>query len=273
MKKTGLNIVLLLFFQNVLCQNYVLEYTLKYRTDSTQTSFQQDNYYLIFDNENKKTKFFNAAFLKQDSLNQGKPSNEKNNVLPDFPIKITHDLNTNTFIHYTSVGIDNYQYPTTDQVNWKITDSIKEVSGFTSQLALADFKGRKWNAFFTNDIPLPIGPYTFYGLPGLITQISDTTQSYIFQLTGVKKVKHAPNTEEFLETPLGFINPIKISSEGLKKILKDRYKDPYRDFRDPNFQSPFTSADLVRMTKERQKEIRQNNNPIELSEAIHYDEL
>jgi GLPGLI family protein len=65
----------------------------------------------------------------------------------------------------------------------KITDKYK---GFNVQKAITDFAGRKWIAWFTADIPIPDGPYKFYGLPGLILKLEDTTGSHKFNLTGIK---------------------------------------------------------------------------------------
>ncbi len=49
------------------------------------------------------------------------------------------------------------------------------------------YKGREWEAWFTQDIPVQEGPYIFNGLPGLIVEMKDTGNSYEFFFSGLKK--------------------------------------------------------------------------------------
>lgn len=59
--------------------------------------------------------------------------------------------------------------------NWKIVDSTKIISGYQAQMATTDFRGRKYVAWFTREIPIPYGPWKFNNLPGLILEVSDST--------------------------------------------------------------------------------------------------
>jgi GLPGLI family protein len=66
--------------------------------------------------------------------------------------------------------------------HWRITPNKKEVAGYDCQQAFAAFGGRTWEAWFARAIPVSDGPYKFYGLPGLIVQVRDTHDNYVFEL-------------------------------------------------------------------------------------------
>jgi len=48
--------------------------------------------------------------------------------------------------------------------------------------AITRFRGRKYTAFFNEDINAPFGPYKFFGLPGLIIRIYDEKNHISFDL-------------------------------------------------------------------------------------------
>lgn len=59
------------------------------------------------------------------------------------------------------------------QLNWEITDERKKIGDFTVQKAITSFRGRKYEAWFTPEIPVKIGPWKLNGLPGLIMEAYD----------------------------------------------------------------------------------------------------
>lgn len=63
--------------------------------------------------------------------------------------------------------------------NWNIDiDSSKKILGYNCIKATALYRGRKVTAYYTPDIPKSVGPYKFYGLPGLILELSVDGMSY-----------------------------------------------------------------------------------------------
>ena len=75
---------------------------------------------------------------------------------------------------------------------WTIVDSTREVLGYTCQQATADFRGRRWTAWFATDIPVSDGPWKLGGLPGLILEAYDEGQQHIFTAVGLERVKDEP---------------------------------------------------------------------------------
>ena len=75
---------------------------------------------------------------------------------------------------------------------WVITDSTKIVCGYTCQLAITDFRGRTYKAWFTPEIPISNGPWKLSGLPGLILEAYDTQNHYHYTLTGIRQTGLKP---------------------------------------------------------------------------------
>jgi len=56
---------------------------------------------------------------------------------------------------------------------WRLTDGVKKIGGFNCQKATIEFRGREYTAWFTEEIPVPFGPWKFQGLSGLILEVYD----------------------------------------------------------------------------------------------------
>ena len=75
---------------------------------------------------------------------------------------------------------------------WTMGDSTRQVLGYTCQQATADFRGRRWTAWFATDIPISDGPWKLGGLPGLILKAYDEGQQHVFTAVGLERVKDEP---------------------------------------------------------------------------------
>lgn len=65
--------------------------------------------------------------------------------------------------------------------NWEIQDDTDVWNGYFVQKATCFFRGREYETWFTPEIPVPYGPWKFYGLPGLIVRISDIDNHYSYE--------------------------------------------------------------------------------------------
>lgn len=84
--------------------------------------------------------------------------------------------------------IGSKQFYITDTLNnfrWKVTPEHKKVFKYTCTKATLNFRGRNYIAWFTEQVPLPLGPWKFGGLPGLIVKITDTENKFDYELTGI----------------------------------------------------------------------------------------
>lgn len=79
---------------------------------------------------------------------------------------------------------------TADVPEWTIvSDSTATILGYNCTMATANYKGRIWMAYYTEDIPIDNGPWKLCGLPGLIMKAYDSENHYIFEAIGMKQVE------------------------------------------------------------------------------------
>lgn len=71
--------------------------------------------------------------------------------------------------------------------NWSVLINTKEILGYNCQLATMDFRGRKYEAWFTTDLPVG-GPWKYDGLPGMILEIKSIDNFIAFKATRIKNV-------------------------------------------------------------------------------------
>lgn len=74
-----------------------------------------------------------------------------------------------------------------EKPEWDITDESKEIIGYQCFKATADFRGRRWTAWFAPEIPVQDGPWKLCGLPGLILEAYDAGKDYRFEADGLKQ--------------------------------------------------------------------------------------
>jgi len=80
------------------------------------------------------------------------------------------DLSTGKLTLYSNYASAYYTYeediPTQE---WSVnTDSVMTIMGMECHLATTKFRGRVWKVWFTEEIPVSLGPWKLGGLPGLI---------------------------------------------------------------------------------------------------------
>lgn len=85
-------------------------------------------------------------------------------------------------------AFEQYQYEENQpKIEWNISNKNKEILGYKCREATAQYRGRTYTAFFAEDLPFSDGPHQFYGLPGLILEISDRDGHFQFKAIGIDK--------------------------------------------------------------------------------------
>ena len=161
---------------------------------------------------------------------------------------------------------EKYSFP-----KWSVNQEEKTIMGYHCQKATTNYLGRKWIAWFTQDIPVMDGPYKFSGLPGLIVKIEDSKGDYIFDLKETKKIAELPDFQ------LRFGNTVVLKRKDYEKQMEKFRKDPSSFMNQGNMggdrfegragemnmrvqPDPKTMKDRENRMKEQQKKL---NNPIE----------
>jgi GLPGLI family protein len=68
----------------------------------------------------------------------------------------------------------------TKNIEWELFDETKKLNNFLCQKASCKFRGRTYIVWFTNDIPVRLGPWKLNGLPGLILEAYDSKNQIAF---------------------------------------------------------------------------------------------
>lgn len=76
---------------------------------------------------------------------------------------------------------------TPNDIYWLLTNETKEIGKFVAHKAVANFRGREWEVWFTHDIPMSYGPWKLRGLPGLILEAKEKTEKIYFSAIKVEK--------------------------------------------------------------------------------------
>lgn len=89
---------------------------------------------------------------------------------------------------------DNFYYKEKDQApEWIFDDQdTMTVCGYVCKKATTSYGGRCWTAWFAEDLPIPLGPWKLFGLPGLILSANDADSLYQFTCIGMEQATIAP---------------------------------------------------------------------------------
>lgn len=254
---------------NFSSQNITVIYEGKYKSNSNKDYYSNELFYLdIFD---KESIFRSDRDRQSDSLIEktGYGLGFKMSYNNQFYVKKSLSKKEVNKIISTPFFSDIYSLSIDEILTWSVFPDKLNYGRYDCQKARLFYGGRNWTAWFTQTIPIQDGPYIFNGLPGLIVKISDDNSDYEFNLIEVKN-------EVF-----SYIPPLKpknkIEWETLKKLEIAFYNDPYSEVKVRNIRyknvdqngNPI-SINLKQMTENIQRNIRDNNNHIELNHKIEY---
>ncbi|TXD47875.1 GLPGLI family protein [Polaribacter sp. IC073] len=168
---------------------YQLEYQRKLTFEDTPTNpFISSFEYIKFIELNKSIykkikKNRNSNILKKDK--------KQNTVVDFYPTgknisTVFKNYKKNEFYSKHEVA---YKYfvvkDKLDVFDWNVLNNTKEILGYNCQLATMDYRGRKYEAWFTTDLPVG-GPWKYDGLPGMILEIKSKDNFIAFKATRIK---------------------------------------------------------------------------------------
>lgn len=87
------------------------------------------------------------------------------------------------------------------RIQWKLIDSIQVIDGHSCKLAVGDFRGRQFFAWYNPSIKINLGPWKLHGTPGAIIYATDTTGELYFRATKVDDLKGF-SVGEVVKTPI-----------------------------------------------------------------------
>lgn len=182
------------------------------------TIFAQNNLYVVYDTStfvskskstllaSKTQSIYEDGFISSDNKD-GDLGNNSFNFGGFNKSKISQNINHPNLV-YLQVFKNNNQesnitkdYKIIDEMpemNWVINDKkpLIEILGYPCQEATLEFRGSKFVAYFTHEIPTTFGPWKFHGLPGLILEVKSLDNPNIYWIA--EKIIY-PYKEEFVD--------------------------------------------------------------------------
>jgi len=110
-------------------------------------------------------------------------------AVPGVNFKSEVFLNERKQFVYKELVKNRFSYPLEDPVEWKIENETKNIATYACKKAIGKYKGREYIAWFSENIPIPDGPYVFKGLPGLILEVYDINNYITFSMIKFAKVQ------------------------------------------------------------------------------------
>lgn len=232
---------------------------------------------LNFDNEPQITMFSlyitpNFSVFLDDTPKQKESTNLKPSSDDEFDLSFDVKFNGSKYIVLTDFRKDTIQSQVSlfrdgkqktyiveekvKKIDWSITQEFKTISGFKAQKAEGLFRGRKYTAWFTNEIPIKYGPWKLNGLPGLILNISDGKNEVMFY---VRKIKIPNVTNSKADIFFQFNNNYdKISLKEYVKLQNEQVGEVMKLF----------SSKLPRGSKMKISDMKSNAIELEYEEEI-----
>lgn len=199
---------------NINAQHFEAEYRQQtnYGVAKTTNSFS-----FVFDNNNS----FYFAKNKGETFSQKEIKRVNNNELNYFKIDLIDKV-----IVYNQPIVNKMQYikENLPMFSWKILNEYDEFNSLKVQKAITHFRGRDYVAWFSVDYKIPIGPWKFSGLPGLIVKVESLDNEVNFELTKIHRI-----SEENFHLQTKKLNDI-ISINEQKEINWESYKQQYIKF-------------------------------------------
>lgn len=145
-----------------------------------------------------------------DEANNREDTSKQRASGPDHGDYLYRSQKKNTITTYTSLMGQGYKVTETIHVqNWSINmDSTKQILGYKCYMATTKFRGREWTVYYTEDIPVSLGPWKLGGLPGLIL---------------------AAEAKGFITIEASSIKTKSISPVSFYNFLNKKYEDIQRD--------------------------------------------
>jgi len=270
-------ILLLIFFTTLSkAQTHRFIYEYKFKPDSSSADYRNVN--MALDINPTDVKFYDYENVLNDSINKKGGRNYNWTGAPVIKRSKNSYQNTNY-----EMMMDYFSYTTTDKMDWKLENDTKTSGQYTLQKATTNFGGRQWTAWFCKDVNISEGPYKFRGLPGLIFELNDSKDNFIFKLVKSQKIEKTYDTSDFMEAFAGK-KPLNLKMADMHKMMLQFYNDPMKELREKFDDVPpgtfqvggarITSKDQFKeMAKVMQRHILKSYNPLDLTNAVNYPTL
>lgn len=244
-------------------------YKLTFLYDSTKPSFKKTDIFHLVIGKQRASFFSYAKFVNDSVINVNIANGTIQEFLNNPQLQTKYKSpgfysRSSLYINFPEskttvtdqIGGSKYIYEEdNEKIVWKITSDTMSMIGYQCQKATMNFRGRSYIAWFTQEIPIDMGPYKFRGLPGLILRIADTKDNYVYECTGVENL--------LVKTPIIVERGdcLKTTRVEFRKLFKNSFDNPWETLTS-NGTGSISGPNMEKMKTMLQKGIPYN--PIEL---------
>lgn len=200
-----------------------VSYLLKYRNSEKDDSLSFND---IMDLQMGRhyNAFFSRDLRALDTRNTKElKTNMQFSTIPEnyigFDVLINHSDSPTTVTNrlpYTSQVIEYSE--STDIPKWTyMPEDVDTIMGYHCHVAICNYEGRDWKVYYTNDIPIPYGPWKLNGVKGLVLKAVDTENNFIFEAVGLTQKPQSIIRYDWSRK--------KMKKEDWKKFERDMYKN------------------------------------------------
>ncbi len=200
-----------------------VSYLLKYRNSEKDDSLSFND---IMDLQMGRhyNAFFSRDLRALDTRNTKElKTNMQFSTIPEnyigFDVLINHSDSLTTVTNrlpYTSQVIEYSE--STDIPKWTyMPEDVDTIMGYHCHAAICNYEGRDWKVYYSNDIPIPYGPWKLNGVKGLVLKAVDTENNFIFEAVGLTQKPQSIIRYDWSRK--------KMKKEDWKKFERDMYKN------------------------------------------------
>lgn len=236
---------------------YKVTYKLTFKLDSTNLNESRSEYMILYTGK-EISKFSSRGLTLANPIERrGNTGQISRAAITAFHYNIVKDRDDNKLLYLKDIVNDQFYYSQDMNLfEWEIQPEIKKIKDYEVQKATTSFAGRDYVAWFTTEIPISDGPYKFNGLPGLILEIADKENHYVFKFIGLERLVPKPRYT------LKLRQYHQIEKERLKEIWYTYRKDPQTYTNNPDTKT--TPEDHKKLVELFAEKLKKENNPIEL---------
>ncbi|MDE7345201.1 MAG: GLPGLI family protein, partial [Muribaculaceae bacterium] len=104
-------------------------------------------------------------------------------------------------------------------MTWDETEETSDICGYQCRKATGEYGGRKWEAWYAEEIAVPFGPWKILGLPGLVLKATDESGNHSFEAIAFRQ-----GNGEF--APSKIPNQVSIGHEKFIELKNEYDKNP-----------------------------------------------
>ncbi|NBA87202.1 GLPGLI family protein [Emticicia sp. CRIBPO] len=238
-------------------QNYQVTYDITFSPNSNNLNYRSKEKGLLIISNNRESVFVTENFLIVDSLliqmdeKDLDPYSELDNFRKTssknfFKTYIKKDYEKKGTETFQLLGISQYKYDQNNYLKWDLHSDTLKLNNMICHKATTKYAGRQYVAWFTTEIPIPDGPFKFYGLPGMIVKISDTENHFNFELVSFEKVVKIKISRPYL-----YNEAIEVSQKEFIKLQNETILTPLKQITDAGM--VITSGDISKSTGPRKQ--------------------